>query len=214
MNVSQAYVSLFQENYPTRPSIRAVAKKAKVGKRCALKVIDELVLAGTLIDPDTMKQDRLDKKVSTFHLSVEEEIFLLSLHTENPARPNISYAKELRDLCRTTVTVQFIGKWFLNRFHFFGPFCRPNLVPKDKFRPENLLRCMEFRLILEQPPDHSKFHWLDEKHIVNKDVKATKVRADPRTGHIPCIYINRDFRDACNLFAITSANPRKSSPVA
>jgi hypothetical protein len=214
MNVGQAYVSLFQENYPTRTSFRAAAKKAKVGKRHALKVIDELVLTGTLIDPDTMKQDRLDEKVLTFHLSVEKEIFLLSLHTENPAQPNVSYAKELRDLHGTTVTVQFIGKWFLNRFDFSGRFCKPNLVPKDKFRPENLLRYMEFRLILEQLPDHSKFRWLDEKHIVNKDVAATKVRADPRTGCIPCIYVNGDFRDACNLFAIISANPRKSSPVA
>jgi hypothetical protein len=210
MNVGQAHVSLFQENHPTRPSIRAVAKKAKVGKRHALKVIDELVLTGTLIDSDTMKQDRLDEKVPTFHLSVEEEIFLLSLHTENPARPNVSYAKELRDLCGTTAMVQFIGKWFLNRFDFSGRFCKPNLVPKDKFRPENLLRCMEFRLIFEQLPDHSKFHWLDEKHIVNKDVEATKVRADPRTGCIPCIYVNGDFRDACNLFAI---NKRKSAQV-
>jgi hypothetical protein len=73
---------------------------------------------------------------------------------------------------------------------------------------------MEFRLILEQPPDHSKFHWSDEKHIVNKDVEATKVRADPRTGCIPCVHVNGDCRDACDLFAITSANPRKSSPVA
>jgi hypothetical protein len=124
-DIGQAHVSLFQENHPTRPSIRAVAKKTKVGKRHALKVIDELVLTGTLIDPDTMKQDPLGKNVPAFHLSFEEEIFLLSLHTENPARPNISYAKELRDLHGMTVTFEFIGKWFLNRFDFSGRFCKP-----------------------------------------------------------------------------------------
>jgi hypothetical protein len=69
---------------------------------------------------------------------------------------------------------------------------------------------MEFRLM----PDHSKFHWLDEKHIVNKDVEGANVRADPRTGCIPCVCVNGDFRDTCNLFAIMSANQRKSSPVA
>jgi transposase len=73
---------------------------------------------------------------------------------------------------------------------------------------------MEFRLILEKPPDHSKFHWLDEKHMVNKDAEATKVRADPLTGRIPCVHVNGDFRDGCNLFAIVSASPRKVSPVA
>jgi transposase len=44
-------------------------------------------------------------------------------------------------------------------------------------------------------------------------VEATKVRANPLTGYIPCIYVNGDFRDAYNLFAIISANPRKQSPV-
>jgi transposase len=73
---------------------------------------------------------------------------------------------------------------------------------------------MEFRLILEMLPDHTRYHWLDEKHMVNKDVEATKVRADPLTGYIPCLYVNGDFRDAFNLFAIISASPRKASPVA
>ena len=214
MHVGHAYVSLFQENYPIRPSIRAVAKKAKVDRAYASKVIDELVLTGTLIDPDTIKQQRLAERVPAFHLSIEEEIFLLSLRVENPARPNYSYAQELRDLYGTTVTPQFIGKWFEKRFEHSGRFCKPNLVPKDKFRPENILRFMEFRMILEDLPDHSKFHWLDEKHMVNKDVEATKVRADPLTGHIPCIYVNGDFREAYNLFAIMSASPRKASPVA
>jgi transposase len=214
LEVGQVYVSLFAENYPTRPSIRAVAKEAKVERTYASKVVEEFVLTGTLIDPETIKQERLDERVPTFHLSVEEEIFLLSLHTENPARPNFYYAQGLRDYYGTTVTPQFIGRWFEKRFDHSGRFCKPNLVPKDKFRPENLLRYMEFRLILEKLPDHSKFHWLDEKHMVNKDAEATKVRADPLTGYIPCIYVNGDFRDAYNLFAIISASPRKVSPVA
>jgi transposase len=214
MDVGRAYVALFQENYPTRPSILAVAKKAKVGWDYASKVVDELVLTGTLIDPDIVQQQRVDERVPTFHLSIEEEIFLLSLHTENPARPNISYAKGLRDYYDTTVSPQFIGRWFENRFDFSGRFCKPNLVPKDKFRAENILRYMEFRSTLQKLPDHSKFHWLDEKHMVNKDVEATKVRADPLTGYIPCIYVNGDFREAYNLFAIISASPRKASPVA
>jgi hypothetical protein len=49
MDVGQACVSLFQENHPARPSIRAVAKKAKFCMNCASKVIGELVLTGTLI---------------------------------------------------------------------------------------------------------------------------------------------------------------------
>jgi hypothetical protein len=42
MDVGHACVSMFQENYPApRPSIRAVAKKAKVSQTCASKVVQE-----------------------------------------------------------------------------------------------------------------------------------------------------------------------------
>jgi transposase len=112
------------------------------------------------------------------------------------------------------VTSQYIGKWFHSRFDFSGSFRKPNLVPKDKFRQENIVRYMEFRMVLEQLPIHTKFHWLDEKHMLNKDVEPTKVRADPLTGYIPCIYVNGDFRDSYNLFAIISVNPQKIRPVA
>ena len=109
---------------------------------------------------------------------------------------------------------QFVGKWFEKRFDHSGRFCKPNLVPKDKFRAANIVRYMEFCLVLEQLPNRTKFHWLDEKHLVNKDVEATKVRVDPLTGYIPCIMVNGDFRDAYNLVAIISACPTKEKPVA
>ena len=214
MDVGRAYIALCQELHPIRPSIIDVARKAKVGWEYASRVVEELVRTGTLIDPEILKQQRNDRRVPSFHLSIEEEIFLLSLHSENPARPNLSYAKALRDQYDTTVSPQFIGRWFEKRFDFSERFCKPNLVPKDKFRAGNVLRYMEFLMILDKLPDHSKFHWLDEKHMVNKDVEASKVRADPLTGYIPCIYVNGDFREAYNLFAIISASPRKASPVA
>jgi transposase len=141
---------------------------------------------------------------------VEEELFLLALWTENPTRPSDSYyARDLRDYYDTNVTLQYIGKWFHSRFNFSGSFCRPNLVPKDKFWQENIVRYMEFCMVLEQLPICTKFHWLDEKHMLNKDVEPTKVRADPLTG-----YINGDFHDLYNLFAIISVNPQKLRPVA
>jgi hypothetical protein len=73
---------------------------------------------------------------------------------------------------------------------------------------------MEFHMVLEKLPDHTQFHWLDEKDLVNKDIKATKVRADPLTGYFPCIYVNGGFRNAYNSFTIISASPQKISPVA
>jgi hypothetical protein len=71
MQVGQAYIALFQEHHPTRPSTRAVAAKAGVEKGYASKVIQELVTTGTLTDPEILKQRRLDERVPTYHLSVE-----------------------------------------------------------------------------------------------------------------------------------------------
>jgi transposase len=214
MMVGQVYISLLLENFWTPPSTRAVAAKARVSRGYASSVIQELLQTGTLVDPETLKQRRLDERLPLFHLSVEEELFLLSLRTENPSRPNLSYTRHLRAYSGTTVSAQFIGKWFETRFDHSGRFCKPNLVPKDKFRVENIVRYMEFRMVLERLPDRTKFHWLDEKHLLNRDVEAQRVRADPLSGYIPCIFVNGDFRDAYNLIAIISGCPTKERPVA
>jgi hypothetical protein len=69
-------------------------------------------------------------------------------------------------------------------------------------------------MILEKLPDHTIFYWLGKKHLVNKDVEVTKVIVDPLTIYISYIYVNGDFHDAYNLFAIISTSPQKISPVA
>ncbi len=66
---------------------------------------------------------------------------------------------------------------------------------------------------MEPLPDKTKFHFLDEKHLVNKDVLANKTRADPLTGYMDAILVSGDFREAYNLLAIISGNPSKPSPI-
>jgi transposase len=73
---------------------------------------------------------------------------------------------------------------------------------------------IEFHMVLEQLPNRTKFHWLDEKHLLNRDVEAQRVRADPLSRCIPCILVNGYFRDAYNLVAVISACPTKAKPVA
>jgi hypothetical protein len=57
--------------------------------------------------------------------------------------------------------------------------------------------------------NHLKFNFIDEKHIYNKDVYATKVRQDPLDRKLPCIHISGDFQEAYNIIAIISLNPDK-----
>jgi hypothetical protein len=83
--VGHAYIALYHGNYPVMPSINAVAKKATVSCMYASLVIEELLCTGTLvIDPEIRKEQRIEQRLTRFHLTVEEELFLLSLWTENP----------------------------------------------------------------------------------------------------------------------------------
>jgi len=72
---------------------------------------------------------------------------------------------------------------------------------------------LEFVKIKEDLWDHRMWNFLDEKHMVNKDVLRNKVRADPLTGRREAIPVSGDFRDAHNIFAVISGNPLKSKPM-
>jgi transposase len=94
-----------------------------------------------------------------------------------------------------------------------GCFVKPNLVPIDKFRPENVEKYIAFREKVESLKDRTRFHFCDEKHIVNKDAYPKKVRADPLTGRADCVGASGNFRDTYNLLCIISANPTKEHPI-
>jgi hypothetical protein len=87
------------------------------------------------------------------------------------------------------------------------------IIPLDKFRPENVLKFAHYRLKVSLFQDHSRWNFLDEKHLVNKDTLPNRVRACPLTGRVPAIPVSGDFREAYNLFAIISTNPDKPYPI-
>jgi hypothetical protein len=95
MEVGHAYIALYHDNCPEMPSIKVVAKKANISHTYASLVIEELLLPGNLIDPKIIKETGIEQQLTRFHLTVEEELFLLSLWTENQTQPNNSYARGL-----------------------------------------------------------------------------------------------------------------------
>jgi transposase len=99
------------------------------------------------------------------------------------------------------------------RFGYSGRFKKPNLVPHDKLKNANIIKYHEYIEKMERLPDKTKFHFLDKKHLVNKDVLPNKTRADPLTGYMDAILVSGEFREAYNLLAIISSNPTKPSPI-
>jgi hypothetical protein len=112
------------------------------------------------------------------------------------------------------LAVTTIHNFFLERYDHKGSLRSPNLVPLDKFRHGNVAKYHEFMAKLAMLPNHHKYHFIDEKHLVNKDCIANRVRADPLlTGRVRCIQVSGDFQMADNLIAIISASFTKTSPV-
>jgi hypothetical protein len=141
-------------------------------------------------------------------------MFLLSLRAGDGRRPNISYIHELFLAYGRTISSSFISFWFNKRFRFGGRFKKPNLVPLDKFKDGNIIKYHKYIKKMGILPDKTKFHFLGEKHLVNRDVLPNKTRADPQTGYMDAILlVSGNFWEAYNLLAIISANPKKASPI-
>ena len=142
----------------------------------------------------------------------EAALFLLALRLENDLCPLVTYREELLKEMGLSVSVSTIDRFFKTRFEFAGNLRKPNLVPLDKWKPANIEAYHRFMAIVA-PLNHWKFHFLDEKHVVNKDCQGNRVRADPLTGAVRCIKVSGNFREAYNMIAIISANPNKARPI-
>ena len=211
--VGDAYIELLYDMYPKIPTSRQIAKKAKVGKTYVLKVLKEIEEYGQILDPDVIREHNNQHKEKNYKLNKCDAAFLLSLRAEDPSRSNLDYIQKLNEQHNKLVCSATITNFFGERFPHSGRFCQPNLIPLDKWKPSNLAAFVEFYEKLKQLPDRKRFNFLDEKHIVNKDVLQTKVRRDPLSGYTPHIRVSGDFREAYNIFACISADTTKPRPI-
>ena len=128
-----------------------------------------------------------------------DRFVLLQLMLEEPSRSLSNYVHFLHEYTGTVVSESTVSRFFLKAFSHRGRFVKPNLVPYDKFRPENESRAYEFLYLLSHfSPWRVKFG--DEKLLKGQEVYNRKVRRDPRTGKIPVMTATPDFR---NTHAIT-----------
>jgi len=210
--VGNAFLTLWARNCPTQPSTLSVAQEARaVGWKHASQVVNELLETGDLSDPEITRPNQKESGffvgVGSRALKLEEEVFLLALRTETPSRPNLDCIREPRMRHGTRMSSPFITSCFKKRFNDPGTFRKPNLVPPDKFKTKNLLRCIDFCKITDNFPDKTVLNFLDEKHIVNKEAMPSKIHADLTTGIMDFMPVSGDFHDAFNLFANRFSEP-------
>ncbi len=209
--VAEVYLELCQEQ--AHPSVNLIAKLSKVSWGFANLVVTELKAIGAVSDPELKRRQKNHELGPGQKLGVIHEMFLLSLRTLDPARPLYSYVQELERHFNKSVSYQCVADWFNKRWDHKGNLKKANLVPLDKWKLENKLRYYEFVQKMRIFSDHSKYNFLDEKHVWNKDVYAKKVRKDPLTGKLPCIHVSGDFRESYNIMALISSNPQKAYPM-
>ncbi len=112
LEISYLYLDLCYEKYPERPSQRDFAARAKISTYYARKIIIELTNTGSLIDPEVTNSDRIRSKEKVLYLDPAEELFMLALRAEKPARPNTNYVKQVYSLYGTTILETFSSEWF------------------------------------------------------------------------------------------------------
>jgi hypothetical protein len=133
----------------------------------------------------------------------------MSVPSEHGLRQQVEGQVQNRDILASMILV-----WFRERYNYAGTYKVPNLVPMDKWRLRNAKRVMAYRAIMDMFPDHSKWNFLDEKHVVNNDLLPKKIRADPLTGYVDAIKVSGNFRESHNMFTIVSGSPLKVVSIA
>jgi hypothetical protein len=112
--VGEAFLTLWADNCPMQPSVRSVAQEAGVGWNHASKVIEELLDAGDLVNPELTRPNQMDSGhfvgVGSRALKLEEEVLLLALRTEKPNRPNLDCIREPDRRHRTKVSSPLINQ--------------------------------------------------------------------------------------------------------
>jgi hypothetical protein len=137
-------------------------------------------------------------------------LFLPSQRVEIPNRPNLDYCRELFDYNGTVILSSFVSDYFAKAWSCSGKYRKPNLIPLDKCRPENVLKYAHYRLKVSLFQDHSRWNFLDEKHLVNKDVLPNRVRACPLTGRVPAEILGKPTIYLLS-FRLAQINPTKST---
>ena len=213
LEVASAYSTERDAAGGKRPNITAIAQQCGVGRGYVRMVEEELNEFGRVLQHDERRKHNSlsNTGLCSESLSNEDMFVIYQLYLDEPSRTRSSYVDWLHYFTGTVVSEMTISRFFNDALLHNGGFRRPNLVPFDKYRPDNYLKMLDYLEIIERI-DPSRIKFGDEKHLKGQDLYNRKVRRDPITGVIPPTFTNGDFR---NTYAVTGfcGIDRYSSPV-
>jgi hypothetical protein len=189
------------------PNISKLAADNRCSRVFVRKIIEELNTHGRVLRPEESFANR-EGPVGPGSRSMDEidQTVLLFLYLEEPSRNLRNYVSMLAQITGTVVSESTVSRFFNHGFSVKGGLCRPNLVPFDKFRPENIERAYEYlEIIATIAPHRLKFG--DEKHLKGKEVFNRQVRRNVLDGSIPPMSVPPDFTNTYNLTGFCSIVP-------
>jgi len=177
-------------------SLRSVAKEMQVGKGYVSRVAQELD-SGGIIDPRTARH-HCERGPGSLTLDDYDLCVLILLLRENPSRSLESYCRNLFDITGTIVSTSTVSRVWSHAFELKASFLKPNLVPRDKFKYENVARAREF-IDVVQRIDPVRLKFCDEKHLKGAEIYNQKCRRDPLTGVVADLPTDSDFRNTWTI---------------
>lgn len=213
LEVANTYQQLASQSTSGRPSLSRVADIHRVDPGFVKKIESELWRHGRVLSPQEIRADQ-GRPVGPGSISLTqfEQYVVIRLYYEEPTRTLRSYVEKLWYLTGTKVSLDTIRNLLLHGFPHKGSLVKPNLVPYDKFKPENQVRAFEYlKAVYDLHPDKVVFG--DEKHLKSEELFSKKVRKDPLTGETPPVFTDPDFRNAYNITGFCSINTRKVKPI-
>ena len=129
---------------------------------------------GTLVSPNMLlpngkKRDKKESGPRTKTTDALDTFVILLLYINEPGRGLPFYAANLHHFTGTVVSESVLSRFLWSAFPFTASLHRPNLIPLDKFHPENCARAYEYlQIIAKIDPYRLKFG--DEKCLKGREV--------------------------------------------
>ena len=147
ITIAEKYLELRSGSNGCRPNIAKVARLANTSRHSVLRVEEDLLQGGRIEDLKKRKRS-VAQGPGAKTLDVVDTHVLLALRAQEPSRSLPSYCRHLHAITGTCVSPSVVSWFFTRGFEFQAGMRKPSLVPYDRFKPENLVKAVEYAKII------------------------------------------------------------------
>ena len=204
IRVAKAYSSAKAKNNGVEPSINRIARDCQVSWHFANKVRTELLVHGRILTPREIRRNSAAPRgPGAKTLSSYDKFIILQLCIEEPSRSLEGYREWLYRFTGKNVSTSTIRRLLKKGYVHEANLIKPNLVPYDKFKPDNIAKALEYMSMLKCL-DLGRVIFGDEKLLKGQELYNRKARINPITGEKPKLVVDPDFRITHSITAFTS----------